>query len=785
MRHVIEFKDINLEQLPLVGGKNASLGEMFNKLSSLDIKIPNGFATTTEAYREFLQHNQLDQKIYPLLKKIKVEDVAQLKKVSEEIRRLIHNAELPAAFAQAVQAAYQRLQLKPKQSVAVRSSATAEDLVDASFAGQQDTYLNVSGEENVLHAIKKVFASLFTDRAIAYRAHHGFDHQQVSISAGIQTMIRSDLASSGVVFTLDTESGFDQVIFITSTYGLGETIVQGLINPDEFYVHKPTLREGKKSLISRKLGSKSIKMIYSDDQANDTTKTIDVETHHQQQFSLQDDEVLTLAKYALAIEAHYGKPMDIEWAKDGIDNQIYIVQARPETVKSTDGHRVIEQYRLEKKGTVIIKGRSVGQKIAHGIARIIDNPSQMDRLKDGEILVTDRTDPDWEPIMKRASAIITNRGGRTCHAAIIARELGIPAVVGCDNATTAIKDGDEITVSCAEGETGYIYSGKINFEIDKTTIDQLPELPVQICMNLANPEQAFSCQFIPNSGVGLARLEFIISTMIGIHPNALLNFSELPEETKNKIQKLTTAYTDPVEFYTEKLAEGIATIAAAFYPKPIIVRFSDFKSNEYANLIGGDIYEPQEENPMIGYRGASRYISGNFRKCFSLECEAIKRVRNEKGLTNTYIMLPFVRTVSEATQLIELLNSHDLKRHDKLKIYMMCEIPSNVLLAEDFLNHFDGFSIGSNDLTQLTLGLDRDSALIADLFDERNHAVLALLKQAIATCKKFNKYVGICGQGPSDHVDFAQWLMQEGISSMSLTPDSVLKTWLMLGKIKK
>ncbi len=786
MDYVLDLRNIMLEHLPLVGGKNASLGEMINKLSHLGIKVPGGFATTTTAYNEFLQQNNLKKKIYPLLKNLDINDAAALKKVSADIQALIMAAPLPTALVDAVCKAYQQLQLTPQQSVAVRSSATAEDLAEASFAGQQETFLNVAGEKNILHAIKKVYASLFTERAIAYRVHHQFDHQQIAISAGIQRMIRSDLATSGVVFTLDTESGFDQVIFITSAYGLGETIVQGLVNPDEFYVHKPTLREGKKSVLSRKIGTKNIKMIYAENSSSqETTIKINVPENEQQCFSLNDEEVLMLARHALAIETHYGKPMDIEWAKDGIDQEIYIVQARPETVKAANNH-VIEQYHLEKTGSVIISGRSIGQKIVHGIARILENPTQKDQLQPGEILITDMTDPDWEPIMKKAGAIVTNRGGRTCHAAIIARELGIPAIVGCGNATTLIKNGDEITICCAEGETGHVYQGKLAYRIDKTTIDQLPDLPVKLCMNLANPEQAFTYQFIPNNGVGLARLEFIINNMIGIHPNALLNFASMPADIQLKIKQLSSAYTDPVEFYIEKLAEGIATIAAAFYPKPIIVRFSDFKSNEYANLIGGNIYEPREENPMIGYRGASRYISGNFRDCFTLECEAVQRVRNHKGLINTHIMLPFVRTVSEAEQLIALLDTHGLKRHNGLQIYMMCEIPSNALLADDFLAHFDGFSIGSNDLTQLALGLDRDSALIADLFDERNAAVLVLLQQAISSCKKLNKYVGICGQGPSDHIDFAKWLMHAGVTSMSLSPDSLLKTWMTLAKhIKK
>ncbi len=784
MTYILDLREVTLEHLPDVGGKNASLGEMINRLSPLGIKVPGGFATTAFAYYDFLEKNNLDKKISKALFQLDINNMTQLKKASVDIRRWIDNAELPDELVSEIKRAYRQLQLKPSQSVAVRSSATAEDLPQASFAGQQETYLNIRGEKDLLTAIKKVFSSLFTERAISYRIHNGFDHTQVAISAGIQKMVRSDLAASGVMFTLDTESGFDQVIFITAAYGLGETIVQGLNNPDEFYVHKPTLREEKKSIISRKLGSKSIKTVYAKKSKKNKTATVNqsVPIADQQRFCISDDDILVLANQALLIESHYGKPMDIEWAKDGIDNEIYILQARPETVQSNETHRVLEHYCLEEKGHILTQGRSIGQKITHGVARLIKSPKQKDRLKPGEILVTDMTDPDWEPIMKRAAAIITNRGGRTCHAAIIAREMGIPAVVGCSNATRVIKDGQKITVSCAEGETGYVYKGNAKYRIDKTSIDQLPALPVELCMNLANPEQAFVYQFIPNGGVGLARLEFIINNMIGIHPRALLDYKKLPPPLKNKIAKIISAYKNPIEFYIEKLAEGIATIAAAFYPKPIIVRFSDFKSNEYANLIGGAIYEAHEENPMLGYRGASRYTSGNFRDCFTLECEAVRRVREEKGLINTHIMFPFVRTVNEATQLLTLTEKHGLKRGNGLKFYMMCEIPSNVILAEEFLEYFDGFSIGSNDLTQLALGLDRDSELIAHLFDERNSAVKALLSQTIQTCKRLNKYVGICGQGPSDHIDFAQWLLEQGINSMSLSPDSILKTWLTLSK---
>ena len=698
------------------------------------------------------------------------------------IQKLIINAEFSKSFEEEVHKAYLQLNLNPSQTVAVRSSATAEDLPEASFAGQQETYLNVSGIDNVLIAIKRVYASLFTMRAISYRIYHGFDHQQVAISAGVQQMIRSDCGSSGVIFTIDTESGFDQVVFITASYGLGEMVVQGAVNPDEFYVHKPTLKAGKTSIISRKLGSKKSKMIYANS-SDERVQIIETDKNDQQKFCLNDHDVLKLAKHAVVIEEHYGKAMDIEWAKDGIDSELYIVQARPETVKTREKFNTIEQYHILKKPQPIIIGRSIGQKIGRGAARLVLDSTKMASFQKGEVLVAEKTDPDWEPIMKRASAIVTDRGGRTCHAAIVAREMGIPAVVGCGNATDLIFDGADITVSCAEGETGYVYPGLIEYKIEKTTIENRPKLPIKLCMNLANPEQAFTCQFLPNDGIGLARLEFIISTMIGVHPNAVLNPEKLSEKVREEIKEKTSAYKNPVEFYIEKLAEGISTIAAAFYPKPVIVRFSDFKSNEYANLIGGQVFEPVEENPMLGYRGGSRYISGNFQACFTLECEAIKRVREEKGLSNTHIMFPFVRTVAEAEKLITLAKVNGLERGDNgLEIYMMCEIPSNALLAESFLTYFDGYSIGSNDLTQLTLGLDRDSELVAHLFDERNEAVKILLHQIISTCKKLNKYVGICGQGPSDHPDLATWLMKEGIDSLSLSPDSIIRTWITLGK---
>ncbi len=783
MKAILKFEDITLANLLEVGGKNASLGEMINNLAELGVKVPTGFATTTEAYWHFLHENNLVEKIKACLAGVDIKNIADLQKAGATIRQWIREATLPESLVSAVREAYQKLKLNPEQTVAVRSSATAEDLPEASFAGQQESYLNVAGVDNVLIAIKDVFASLFTERAIAYRVHHGFDHDEVAISAGVQQMVRSDLAASGVIFTLDTESGFDQVVFITASYGLGEGIVQGQINPDEFFVHKPTLEAGKRAIVRRKIGSKTEKMVYNNSKTQGGVHTVKVPTAEQQRYCLSDDEVLQLAQQALIIEKHYGKPMDIEWAKDGADQQLYIIQARPETVRAREQHQVIEQYHLLEKTTPLTSGRSIGQKIGQGIARLIADTHEMDQLAEGEVLVTDMTDPDWEPIMKRASAIVTNRGGRTCHAAIIARELGIPAVVGCVDATQTISNGSVVTVSCVEGETGHIYPGLLKYKYEQTAISELPELSSKICMNLANPERAFSCQFIPNHGIGLARLEFIIGTMIGIHPRALMTFADLPKKLQQKIAPRIAAYDSPVEFYRAKLAEGIATIAAAFYPKPIIVRFSDFKSNEYANLLGGDLFEPKEENPMLGYRGASRYLSGDFRECFVLECEAIKRVRETKGLINTNVMFPFVRTVTEAKQLIDLAKSLGLERgQDGLKFYMMCEVPANAVLAEEFLQYFDGYSIGSNDLTQLTLGLDRDSELVAGLFDERDAAVKSLLQHIITTCKKLNKYVGICGQGPSDHLDFAQWLMAEGIDSISLTPDSIVRTWMALGE---
>lgn len=784
-KNILWFKDLNLSCIDQVGGKNASLGEMIHHLTKAGVQVPYGFATTAQAYQTFLSQNSLHEKINQLLDKLDVDNIAELTKTGKQIREWILAAAFSAEFQAEITAAFRELQDGSKNdfAVAVRSSATAEDLPNASFAGQQETFLNVRGLDNVLLAIKKVFASLFNDRAIAYRHHHGFDHAKVSLSAGIQRMVRSDLAASGVMFTIDTESGFEDVVFITSSYGLGEPIVQGAVNPDEFYVYKPNLKANKSAIIKRSLGGKAIKMIYADDQDNHAVTTIPVPEKDRHLFSLKDSEIQFLAEQALLIENHYGRPMDIEWAKDGIDGKIYILQARPETVKSRANNQIIERYQLKQKGKIKAQGRSVGQKIGQGKARVILNLNQMNQMKTGDVLVTDMTDPDWEPIMKRASAIVTNRGGRTCHAAIIARELGIPAVVGCGDATDHIQTEDLITVSCAEGETGTIYDGLLEFEVHQTDIHKMPDLPFKIMLNVGNPDHAFAFRNVPNAGVGLARLEFMISQSIGIHPNALLNFDTLSSDLQKTIRARTSCYESPVDFYIEKLCEGISTLACAFHPKPIIVRLSDFKSNEYANLIGGHHYEPQEENPMLGFRGASRYVADSFKKCFELECKALRKVRNELGLTNVEVMIPFVRTVEEAQQVVELLAENGLKRgENNLRLIMMCEIPSNALLAKEFLEYFDGFSIGSNDLTQLTLGLDRDSGLIAHQFDERNPAVKILLSLAIQTCKKLNKYIGICGQGPSDHPDFAKWLVEQGIDSVSLNPDSVMETIMYLSK---
>lgn len=791
-KNVLWFDEINLSHLPQVGGKNSSLGEMISLLADSSIAVPGGFATTSDAFWFFIKQTKLEEKINDALTGLDVHDVLALKKVGSQIRQWIYDAELPSELEQDFRQAYQKLVNKygDEASYAVRSSATAEDLADASFAGQQETYLNIQGEEAILKAIQAVYASLYNDRAIAYRVHHGFEHHDVALSAGIQLMVRSDLGSSGVMFTLDTESGFEDVIFITSAYGLGETVVQGSVNPDEFYVFKPSLEKNHSAILRRNIGSKKRKMIFTESTEHETsTITVDVDIAEQNKFSITDDEVTAIANMGHKIEKHYGKPMDIEWAKDGLSSEIYIVQARPETVKSRDNRHVLRRYELldsEKEKNILSSGRSVGQRIGHGNVRVILSASEMDQLIDGEILVTDMTDPDWEPVMKRASAIVTNRGGRTCHAAIIARELGVPAVVGTSDASKVLKTGQAVTVSCAEGDEGFIYEDIHEFKINEINLSEMPELPFKIMLNVGTPDRAFDFSFLPNHGVGLARLEFIINRSIGIHPKALLQYNKQPEDIKQEINQRTAGYADPVSFYIEKLTEGIATIAAAFYPKPVIVRLSDFKSNEYANLVGGEKYEPHEENPMIGFRGASRYIDKRFQDCFELECFAIKKVRDDMGLDNVAIMVPFVRTPEEAHEVTNLLKENDLARGENgLKIMMMCEIPANALIANRFLKYFDGFSIGSNDMTQLTLGLDRDSELVADRFDERNEAVKSLLSMAIRECKMQNKYIGICGQGPSDYPDFAYWLMEQGIHSVSLNPDSVIETWLYLNKNKE
>jgi len=767
--------------VPVVGGKNASLGEMIGALSGLGVSVPNGFATTAQAFRDFLAHNDLHNRIHDWLKVLDVNDVGALTEAGRTIRGWIMEAPFQPELLAEINRAYADLEVRygGHCSWAVRSSATAEDLPDASFAGQQETFLNVSGHDAILHAIKGVYASLYNDRAISYRVHQGFDHEVVAISAGVQKMVRSDLASSGVIFSLDTESGFRDVVFITGSWGLGELVVQGAVNPDEFLVSKTVLSAGRPSVIRRTLGAKAIRMTYA--QGGDSpVRTDPTPDDMRARFCLADSEVQSLAHMAVAIERHYGRPMDIEWAKDGDDGGLYIVQARPETVQSRATSK-IERYKLKQRGEVLAEGRSIGARIGQGVARIIPGASEMERVQPGDVLITDMTDPDWEPIMKRAAAIVTDRGGRTCHAAIIARELGVPAVVGCGDASSAIADGAEVTVSCAEGDTGFVYSGILPFEHTETSVERMPEVPVKVMMNLGNPEQALKLAQTPNAGVGLARLEFIINNSIGIHPKALLQPERLNDDERQQIAARTSAYPSPVDFYVTKIAEGVSSIAAAFWPKPVIVRLSDFKSNEYANLLGGHHFEPHEENPMIGFRGASRYISEDFRPCFDLECRAMKYVRDEMGLTNLELMVPFVRTLEEAEGVVKVLRENGLERgRNGLRLIMMCEIPSNVLLAERFLEHFDGFSIGSNDLTQLTLGIDRDSGLVAAGFDERNPAVLKLLKQAIKACRKEDKYIGICGQGPSDHPDLADWLMKRGISSLSLNPDTVIDTWLQL-----
>ena len=784
-QYVLWYQELGMGDVNKVGGKNASLGEMISNLANAGVQVPGGFATTSHAFNEFLEQSGVNQKIYDILDTLDVDDVNALAKVGAQIRQWVIETPFQPELEQAIREAYEKLASETQDaSFAVRSSATAEDMPDASFAGQQETFLNVKGFEAVLVAIKHVFASLFNDRAISYRVHQGYDHRGVALSAGVQRMVRSDKAASGVMFTMDTESGNKDVVFITSSFGLGEMVVQGAVNPDEFYVHKPTLTAGHKAVVRRNIGSKLIQMVYSDDASHGKqVKIEDVAKEQRMTFSINDEEVMELAKQAMIIEKHYGRPMDIEWAKDGNDGRLYIVQARPETVRSREDVQLIERYHLKSRGEVICEGRAIGHKVGSGVAKVLNSIDEMDKIQPGDVLVTDMTDPDWEPIMKRASAIVTNRGGRTCHAAIIARELGVPAVVGCGDVTDKIENGQEVTVSCAEGDTGYIYQGKLEFDVISSRVDSMPDLPMKIMMNVGNPDRAFDFARLPNEGVGLARLEFIINRMIGIHPKALLEFDQQTDELKAEITEMIAGYESPVEYYVARLVEGISSIAAAFHPKKAIVRMSDFKSNEYANLIGGDKYEPEEENPMLGFRGASRYISESFRDCFALECEAIKRVRNDMGLKNVEIMIPFVRTLEEGRQVIELLKEQGLERgKDGLRVIMMCELPSNALLADQFLEMFDGFSIGSNDLTQLTLGLDRDSGIISHLFDERNEAVKALLAMAIKSAKAKGAYVGICGQGPSDHADFAAWLVEQGIDTVSLNPDTVIDTWLYLAE---
>jgi pyruvate, water dikinase len=779
---VVPFENLRMTDVEAVGGKNASLGEMISQLPG-GVRVPTGFATTAHAFRQFLAHAGLAQRINARLASLDMDDVRALAAAGSEIRGWIEAQPFPAELEQAIREAFAKLSGgDPKASFAVRSSATAEDLPDASFAGQQETFLNVVGIEAVLHKTKEVFASLYNDRAISYRVHKGFAHSDVALSAGVQRMVRSDKGAAGVMFTIDTESGFDQVVFITASYGLGETVVQGAVNPDEFYVHKPMLEAGKKAVIRRSLGSKLIQMVFNEDRATGAplVKTVDVPLEQRNRYSLSDADVEQLARYALLIEQHYGRAMDIEWGKDGIDGQLYILQARPETVKSQQAGKSEMRYKLKSKGSVLAEGRAIGQKIGTGPVRIVHSVAEMDQVQAGDVLVTDMTDPNWEPVMKRASAIVTNRGGRTCHAAIIARELGIPAVVGCGNATEQLKDGTLVTVSCAQGDTGYIYDGLLETEVTEVQRGEMPSIPVKITMNIGNPQLAFDFAQLPNEGVGLARLEFIINNNIGVHPKAILDYPNVDADLKTAVESVARGHASPRAFYVDKVAEGVATIAAAFWPKPVIVRLSDFKSNEYRKLIGGSRYEPEEENPMLGFRGAARYISAEFREAFAMECEAMRRVRDEMGLTNVELMVPFVRTLGQADRVIKLLAEQGLKRgEDGLKIIMMCEVPSNAVLADEFLKYFDGFSIGSNDLTQLTLGLDRDSGLelLAADFDERDPAVQAMLSRAIGACRAAGKYVGICGQGPSDHPDFAKWLADEGITSLSLNPDSVVATW--------
>ncbi|MFZ9638117.1 MAG: phosphoenolpyruvate synthase [Hylemonella sp.] len=784
---VVPFENLRMTDVEAVGGKNASLGEMISQLPQ-GVRVPTGFATTAHAFREFLKADQLGQRINAKLDALDIEDVRTLAQVGAEIRAMVEAQPFPADLEQAIRQAFQVLNGNHQTaSYAVRSSATAEDLPDASFAGQQETFLNVHGIDEVLHKMKEVFASLYNDRAISYRVHKGFAHADVALSAGVQRMVRSDLGAAGVMFTIDTESGFQDVVFITSSYGLGETVVQGAVNPDEFYVHKPMLKAGKMAVVRRSLGSKLIQMVFSTPAEKQSggklVKTVDVPTEQRNRYSLSDADVQQLAHYAVLIEQHYGRPMDIEWGKDGEDGQLYILQARPETVKSQSGNTAEYRYKLKGQSAVLAEGRAIGQKIGTGPVRLVHNVSEMDRVQAGDILVTDMTDPNWEPVMKRAAAIVTNRGGRTCHAAIIARELGIPAVVGCGDATETLKDGTLVTVSCAEGDTGHIYDGLLEMEVTEVQRGAMPDIPVKITMNIGNPQLAFDFAQLPNAGVGLARLEFIINNNIGVHPKAILEYPNIDPDLKKAVESVARGHASPRAFYVDKVAEGVATIAAAFWPKPVIVRLSDFKSNEYRKLIGGSRYEPEEENPMLGFRGAARYLSADFAQAFAMECEAMKRVREVMGLTNVELMVPFVRTLGQAKKVVDLLAQHGLRRGENgLKIVMMCEVPSNAILADQFLEFFDGFSIGSNDLTQLTLGLDRDSGmeLLAADFDERDPAVEALIERAIEACLKQGKYVGICGQGPSDHPDFAQWLVDKGITSLSLNPDSVVETWQRL-----
>lgn len=791
MRNILWFEELTLADIDQVGGKNASLGEMITHLSKAGVRVPGGFATTADAYRSFLALNGLDRRIKDALDALDIEDVTELARVGAQIRTWIQEQPLPEDLEQEIRGAYERLlEEDPDPETvtwAIRSSATAEDLPDASFAGQQETFLNIGGVDNVIAGVHSVFASLYNDRAIAYRVHHGFAHHEVALSAGVQRMIRSDIGASGVMFTVDTETGFDRAIFITSAYGLGEAVVQGSVNPDEFYVYKPALRSGHNAILSRKLGEKAVAMRYAEGRGLDSSTVFeDVALANAHRFSITDSDVTELGRYALAIEDHYGRPMDIEWGLDGVDGKLYILQARPETVVSQHSIRVLRRFVLHERGEVLTTGRAIGQRIGTGRAKVLRSVTDMERLEPGDVLVAEITDPDWEPIMKRASAIVTERGGRTCHAAIIARELGVPAVVGTGDATSALTDGAEVTISCAEGDNGIVYTGALAFEEEETYLDELPEVPVNVMMNVATPDQAFSFSQLPHHGVGLARLEFIINNQVGVHPKALLDREDLPESLQQQVDEKTAAFDSPRDYFVRNVSEGVATIAASFAPQPVIVRLSDFKTNEYANLLGGDRYEPREENPMLGYRGASRYVSEAFRECFDMECEALRIVREDMGLENVAIMVPFVRRVDEAKSVIELLAKNGLRRGENgLKIMMMCELPSNAILADEFLEHFDGFSIGSNDMTQLVLGVDRDSDLVAHIFDERDPAVLDVLSSVIRKCRAAGKYVGICGQGPSDYPEFAQWLVEQGIESVSLTPDTVIETWLSLAAVNR